>query len=164
MSSPLKMVFDGPTSTFGANYVMLPQFNDMSFFLWDPTTPVSASLWSGTFCDPITAIPADHLSATVMTNVHTFTWAFPSVSGSTMNSFEMPLGLLSLGQVLTAIYAATGSIISREQYKDITKQDYTGTTPPTRAQALRDNAAALDYQLQLFEIVQESPTVIRINC
>lgn len=164
LGTPLKMVFDGPSSTPGANYVMLCQFNDLSWFIWDLTQPVSTSIWSGGFCDPLSAIPADHLSATVMTNQPSHVWAFPSVTGATPNSFQMPVGLLSLGQVLTAIYSATQVPITKDQYRDITGSDFTGTGTPTRAQALRDNADNMQYQLQLFELTQESPTVIRVNC
>ena len=160
----LRVAFTGPTNVPGGAYSMLPSLSDGSWFLWDPTTPVSNSSWSGLFCDPTTSLPNTHLAAKAVNNLPSYVWAWPSVTGSTINTLNMPTGTLTLGTILNTMYAATQGPITAAQYEDVTGQIYNAPGRPTLAQALQVNAANYDYQLQLFEVTQESPTVLRIEC
>lgn len=160
----LRVAFAGPTNAPGGTYSMLPAFSDNTWYIWDPSTPVANSIWTGLFCDPVTSLPDTHLAAKAINNLPTFVWAWPSMTGSTLNTLNMPTGVLTLGTVLNTMYAATQGVITAAQYEDVTGQIYGGQGRPTLAQALQVNAANYDYQLQLFEVTQESPTVLRIDC
>lgn len=160
-SSPsLKLVFYG----VGVGSVLYPNFNDGFIFSWNPTTPYSTIPWSRYFGDPLTPLPSDYLNVVVMNNTSSNIWAWPTTSGSTMNTFPVPTGYLTLYGLLNAMYTASQSSITSVQYQDITGFSYTGNGTPTVATALTDFATSLAYVPQLQWITQESQTVLRILC
>ncbi|RYE13660.1 MAG: hypothetical protein EOP45_20855 [Sphingobacteriaceae bacterium] len=132
-TASLALAFSG---TSPANYMSNPFFNDGTVLLWDITQPVSASQWSGCFGDTASALPAKYLNLNVMTNQSSYTWAWPSVTGSTMNQISMPSGILTLSTLMSSLYLSSTSTISAAQYQDITGVSSSGNNVLTIAKAL----------------------------
>ncbi len=159
----VNMQFIGPSSGAGQQYQLYPRFSDMTTFLWSPCQPISTSIWSGRFGDPVKVLPQSYLNIVVMNNSNTSVWAWPSISGQTLNTFTMPVGNITLQTIMNNLYNASRTTVTSDQYEDITGQPTSNTTC-TVATALTDNAAALQYSLQFSGIIQESSTVTRILC
>ena len=136
-ASSLGLAFSG---TSPSNYMSNPFFNDGTVLLWDVTQPITTTQWSGYFGDTASALPPKYLNLSVMTNQSSYIWAWPSVTGSTMNQISMPSGILTLNTLMTALYLSSTSVISAAQYQDITGVQPSGNSVLTIAKALRDNS------------------------
>ena len=158
------IVFTGPSSAPGAPYQMYARFTDQTSFLWNCTTPVSNSLWTGRFMDTPKALPQSYLNVVVMNNTG-FTFAWPTTTGSTLNTFSVPTGNITLQTLMNSIFNASKANITADQYYDMI-----GQPPPdpnsnvTVANAIQVNAVALQYTSELFTINQETSNLLRICC
>lgn len=131
---------------------------------WNPTQPISNSSWSGRFADPTKVLPQAYLNIVVMSNSN-YTWAWPSTTASTMNSFSMPTGNITLQTIMNNLYMASRANISSDQYQDITGQPPADPTSNcTVANALITNATALQYNEQFFGLLLEGTSIIRVLC
>ena len=150
----------------GVGSTLYPAFNDGSSigFSWDPTTPYSSVQYSQCYAAPVTTLPNEYLNAVIMLNVGTDTWAWPSMTGSLVNTFSAPAGYLTLYGLMQALYTSTQSTITFSQYQDITGFEYQGSSTPTIAAALKDYAESQMYTPQLQWITRESSNVLRIVC
>lgn len=160
----LQVVFYGPSSYPGQGYTFYTRFNDTTTFLWNPAFPPSTAKWSGRFGNPLTSLPAAYLSIVIMNNQAGTTWAWPSLTGTTPNTFSPPTGQVTLGALMNSMYAASTATISPEQYQDVCGQGHDGTGPCTVGGALEANAAAWGYPGQWVGVQQESSTLCRVLC
>lgn len=162
-AAPLRLMFN---SAMSGGSMLGTSFTDGTVFSWNPTQPVATAAWSGFFCDAGGALPATYLNLPVMNNLSAFTWAWPSTTGSTMNTVAMPTGYLTLYGMMNTLYTATQQTISSAQFADIVGTTYTGSGSPTLKVALNQYVAMnpLGLTLALCNITQESATVLRIGC
>ena len=150
----------------GVGSVMYPAFSDGfgTTFMWNPTTPYTTIQYSQYFGEPVSTLADEYLNIVVMNNVSTNVWAWPSMTGSTMNTFAVPVGYLTLYGLLNAMYNASKSDITSEEYQDITGFAYQGSETPTVADALNDYASNQGYTPQVQSFTRESNNVFRVSC
>lgn len=161
----LNLQFVGPTTSAGQQFQLYPRFTDQSSFLWSPVEPISNSKWCGRFGDPVKVLPQTYLNIVVMNSLSSYTWAWPSTTGSTLNSFSMPTGNITLQSMMNNIYTASRANITSDQYQDITGQPPADPTSNcTVANALITNATALQYNEQFFGLLLEGTNIIRVLC
>lgn len=158
------MGFTGPAVAPGTQYQLYPRFNDGAVFCWNPTQPISNSTWSGRFADPVKVLPQAYLNIVAMYNANNYVWAWPSVTGQTLNTFTVPTGNVTLQTVMNNIYTASKNAITADQYADITGAPPADTSNCTVANALLTNATALQYNEQFFGLTLEGTNVIRVQC
>ena len=126
--------------------------------------PLSNTIWTGRFMDTPKVLPQTYLNIVVLNNQN-YTFAWPTTTGSTMNTFTLPNGSITLQTLLTSIYNASKANITPDQYYDMIGQPPADlTSNVTVANAIMTNATSLQYVEDLFSINQETPTLLRLVC
>ncbi len=160
----LSIRFCGPCCDSGMPYSVFPVFSDYTDFNWNPTKPITTCIWSGMFLDPPRSLPDVYLNLVVANNLSVYTWAWPSVTSSTMNTIAMPTGHLTLYGLMLSLYNSTQSLITSVQYRDITGMPYTSLGTPTIAIALNDMCSIVQGTPKFYSITCESSNLLRVNC
>lgn len=161
----LRIAFENVGSSDGVGNLITLKFNDGFQFVWNPTLPytsVQTTLWFG---QTPRNIPDEYLNTVVINNLSSNVWAWPSTTGSTMNPIAVPSGYLTLYGMMNAIYEASQSVITSEQYEDITGFEYQGSDDSlTVATALTDASAANQSTPSFSTVTVESGGLLRISC
>lgn len=160
----LMIRFCGPCCSTGLPYTLFPRFSDGTDFVWNPTQAISASVWSGRFLDPPCPLPAVYLNLIVLNNLPEYTWTWPSVTSSVINTIPVPTGYLTLYGLMTAIYNSSQSLISPAQYSDITGTSCVGSATLTVALALNTLYSSYQTVPQFCGVSVESQNILRVNC